>query len=145
MGTSIFSTADVEKATGRSVTVEDLVRAVGIVGTYINRDIEEEWYSTLSVADQRRLRNAIAWQSLVPESNYPIGVSSISSGDQSISFNDDTVQYLHPLALKCIEGLSWRRCRTTFTTRRPGDPGKIWTQENAFMNPVIYPDRTWLS
>lgn len=108
--------------TGKLVEPLDIARACGVVGTYIDRDVDDTWYAELRTSDQRRVRQAVAWQATVPESNTDAsrgGVSSISSGDQSLSYDSsvsDIDRMLHPLARRALDRLSFRRKSTLHVT-----------------------------
>lgn len=106
----------VQSLTGARVTPAQFSQSVGIVGSYIEQEITDVWYADLSVKDQTRIRTAIAWQSTytAPTVTQHPGAKSISSGDQSISYGDVSSEdiFLHPLALRALNRLSWRSKRT---------------------------------
>lgn len=117
----IVTPAAVEATTGVSVSGVDVVRAQGFVGLVVGRDLTDvAWLLTVSTRDQFWLRQAIAWQasehpadSVVAVSlPYIPGASSITNGDVSISYRDDSSGELANLcanARLAVNKLSWLR------------------------------------
>lgn len=146
---TVISPTDAEKVTGVSVSRSQLLMAQGLIGLIIDRDLSDgDVVTSFSTNDQRRLRQAVAWQSTVdPTSatvNVPAGATSISTGDVSISFGDGNTfgafGSLHMFAQSAINTLSWR---SGIRSIRLG-PNTGTRRYNPFLNAGVSDDHPWL-
>lgn len=145
---AILSTDDAYRITaGGTVTTEQLLKAQQLVALVLDRDITDEgWLSRISTDDTRRLKAAIAFWAADPSHlllSYPSNVSSISTGDQSVSFFNtsygDSVAVPVKAAL-ALRRLSWMRTPRTIHTR----PAKHnWRGYDSACEPALEPGVVW--
>jgi hypothetical protein len=119
---TIVTPQQVEAWTNVSVSNGDVVRAQGLICLVVGRDLTDvDWIDEdVSNQDLFWLQQAVAWQaSEHPEDTtvrvqmpYVPGASSITNGDISISFRDDSQSELAQLAgnaLLAVKRLSWMK------------------------------------
>lgn len=113
--------AHVNSLTGVTVADDDMSRAMGIIAT--ETQVWPEFLpDDLGVADRIRLCDALAYEAawisgkvdLFAEST----VSNVSQDGLSAQYVSPQSQYLAPLALVCLQKLSWNRKGASF--KRPG-------------------------
>jgi hypothetical protein len=140
---TIVTPVQVEAWTSVSVSQSDVVKAQGVVGLTVGRDLTDPlWLLTVGDRDLFWLQQAVAWQAADhPEGSgvsvalpYVPGASSIANGDVSISYRDDAQSELSILAAHArlaIKKLSWMRPMRTvsasgFLSGRGYDPEAVF-------------------
>lgn len=110
----VVTTTEVYQITGETVSEADIAKATSLASLMLDRDLyDTEWMKTLDAADTRRIKTAISfWATSIAtevESAYPAGVTSISSGGQSISFASPTAGSVDvpAKAMIALRNLSW--------------------------------------
>jgi hypothetical protein len=122
-----------------------LNQAAAIVEAFINREVED--IPNISARDLRRIQKAMAWQAFYlfdqPDFNYLSIVEGVSTDGQSFQMakrgTDGSVfeaaQVLHPLAIRELRNLSWKR--THMTLSAPS------SAQYSFLNEAFDDDHSW--
>lgn len=114
---SFVSSEYVFAVTGKMPILNAIRTATMLIGMAIDRDLTDTvWLDTLTADDTRRLRQAIAYESVnVKDIDMLPGTTSMTNGDVSVSFNADMLwgHELSALTERMLSHLSWRVPRRT--------------------------------
>lgn len=105
-------------------------------------------FAALRLRDQRHLTTAVVWQVVYLDRHpdldeHPANVVRASANGASIEFRDGDDGTFAPLALRELEGLSWRQKRVTVSTLRPYSlaarrEADVWTDTTTRVPPLPY-------
>jgi|GEM_PF-5138028 len=108
--------AYVQQVTRVAVDETVVASAVSVISLLVNRDLSDE--SVFSVADQRNMKFAIAWQSAFMTSNptalTEVQASSKKVSDVAVTYDTSATKssWLAPMARIALRKMSWKGSRT---------------------------------